>query len=538
MKKPLIFLLLIICLVSFLEPGFCDALIVVKAMTATTVAEIFIQEDRVRLELEIGMEDIEAFKNILPNDIYERLGNDPLPLKKRLKTFLEKEFVFNADNKQLKGYLVEINPRIRIKRDEITGEPLPIENQEQETVVFAVIEYPFKGKPKTVMMKPPLNSAGYVVATIGFVTYHLGLAVNDFRYLARAETLTLDWQDPWYSQFSRRPLLRRYKEPMSVFIYVEPFEVRKEIIVRPKDLQQWLDLGLEGKKIIKAEEHEQIKKKVAEFFASRDPMLIDGKKASGILDRIHFIRRTLRTTSVVDPPEDLPLHSATLGVIFVYPITGLPQEVSMEWSLFNGKIQKVNAATADEAGGFPYSLGPEDPVLVWNNFLKNPTIPSLVDLKPPEDVVYARIFGIPNPFAKYWRINSKDADAVTLGLLKNIYHAFDYRAESDTYDVLRESAIGDLLTQIYLEARRSLVLKVQGGAKVKVKEVELVNTEVENIKGEVGFKTHCKWDVSGSVGHWGHIHIRKNQYDAILTVKAVDGEWKITELEILNEQRL
>ena len=29
--------------------------------------------------------------------------------------------------------------------------------------------------------------------------------------------------------------------PLSVFLYVEPFEVRKEIVVRPRDLQQWID---------------------------------------------------------------------------------------------------------------------------------------------------------------------------------------------------------------------------------------------------------------------------------------------------------
>ena len=30
----------------------------------------------------------------------------------------------------------------------------------------------------------------------------------------------------------------------------------------------------------------------------------------------------------------------------------------------------------------------------------------------------------------------------------------------------------------------------------------------------------------GSVGHWGYIHIRKNQYEANITVEPVDGTWK------------
>ena len=42
----------------------------------------------------------------------------------------------------------------------------------------------------------------------------------------------------------------------------------------------------------------------------------------------------------------------------------------------------------------------------------------------------------------------------------------------------------------------------------------------------------------GTVGHWGHVHTRKNLYDAIVTVEAVEGNWKITNLELLEEKRV
>ena len=44
--------------------------------------------------------------------------------------------------------------------------------------------------------------------------------------------------------------------------------------------------------------------------------------------------------------------------------------------------------------------------------------------------------------------------------------------------------------------------------------------------------------MSGSVGHWGHIHQRQNQYDARFTVRSIDGAWKITERELYDERRL
>jgi len=49
---------------------------------------------------------------------------------------------------------------------------------------------------------------------------------------------------------------------------------------------------------------------------------------------------------------------------------------------------------------------------------------------------------------------------------------------------------------------------------------------------------HSKWTAMGTVGHWGHIHTRINQYDANIIVEPVDGIWKITGLELLEEKRI
>jgi len=54
----------------------------------------------------------------------------------------------------------------------------------------------------------------------------------------------------------------------------------------------------------------------------------------------------------------------------------------------------------------------------------------------------------------------------------------------------------------------------------------------------LGLLFHAKWTAMGTVGHWGHIHMRKNQYEANITVEPVDGAWKITDLELLEEKRI
>ena len=97
---------------------------------------------------------------------------------------------------------------------------------------------------------------------------------------------------------------------------------------------------------------------------------------------------------------------------------------------------------------------------------------------------------------------------------------------------------GDLLKKVYLETRRSLTLASQGGARVKVKEVELLDCQTRPFTDNGAFMANCTWTVTGSVGHWGHIHQRTNQYHADFVVRAVDGQWKITNMETISQERL
>ncbi len=584
--RPALFVRALLCasLLFLLEPAAhlrSDPLVIVRAMTATTVAEIYVEQDSVLVEIEIGVADLPAFRNLMPDEIFERMGNEAEPLASRIPRFFQEDLVIRPENgAPLPGRVLDMTARPRIRRDEITGEPLPVEDPEAELTVFVRLSYRFSGQPDAMVVKPPATESGMVAANIGFALYHRGLPVNDFRYLSRSERVQLDWTDPWFSQFDNRNLWRQYNAPINAYLYVEPYEVRKEIVVRPRDLEQWIDLGIGDRQTITVAEQEELKRRVTEFLADRNPVLIDGRPVEGQLDRINFIYRTLRTSGVIDPPRDLDVHSATLGVIFVYLVDGLPEQVSMRWELFNDRFPRVPAATTDEAGGLPYFLTPDDQVLRWQNFLTNPTVPGLVEVGAPPRrsllwvlLAVAAVTGLAylviryGPSAVRGQVPARPALAATLallvlavvsvprsissagvsdaraeeivgGLLMNTYRAFDYRVEDRIYDTLDLSISGDLLTQVYLETRRSLELENQGGARVKVKNLEMLSSDARGLRGEPGFTTHSVWNVAGSVGHWGHVHQRINQYEARLTIQAIDGVWKITDLDLIQETRL
>jgi hypothetical protein len=233
----------------------------------------------------------------------------------------------------------------------------------------------------------------------------------------------------------------------------------------------------------------------------------------------------------------------------------------------------------DQAGPLPVILEPDSNVLRWENFLKFPELPTLADIeKPPSalqqtaswtrwlalaislvllgqllrSVISSRTLSRPLlsiafgmlvisvlSFHQHRQVAMNDERLGQLvgDLLHNIYRAFDYRGEGVIYDVLEKSVSGELLTDIYLETQKGLELANQGGARVKVKTTEVNNAELVARDGN-RLTIAGSWNVAGSVGHWGHVHQRSNGYRANLEISEIDGVWKLTGLEILDEQRL
>jgi hypothetical protein len=566
---------IILGVVHLLVPvsGWSDAIIRTQAMQAGAIAQYFVDESGIRLELEIGLTELESFQNLLPDELYTEMTGEVRPLAERLVELLENDLYVIADEKPLGGQLQMIEPRERIRRDPISGEPLPLgEGEEPELVIFAQIIFPFETPPAA------LTFGKRVPANLGFVLYHSGVAVNDFRYLGAGQRVVFDWEDPWYTSFESRTLRRTYYAPMSGFLYIEPYEVRKEIIIRPKDLQHWVDLGLEGRKTIPVEMQAELKRRVGEFLREHQPVTIDGQAVEPELARINFLERTLTASRVIDPPEDLDINSATLGAIFVYPtVEPLPQAVDMLWDLFTAKIPAVPVASVDQAGALPTLLEPDYARLEWQNFLRFPELPTLKAVLAPPTLLEKAAGYLSWVFLalalllgwRAWSARRGQANAgrsaglavslltiagisfwmapvglsqdyardVVGNLLHNVYRAFDFRAEADVYDVLTQSVSGDLLTDIYLETRRGLVLENQGGARAKVKEIELVDLDARDGE-DGGMLASVTWEVGGSVGHWGHLHERRNRYQAELDVRPVDGQWKLVSMEVLEEERL
>jgi hypothetical protein len=590
-------LLIVFCWVVC-SPASADWINLSGAQNAPNVAEIHINDDHVKIGLEIFVNDLVAFDRLIPDEFFTGTGITRASLEERMQQFSNEDLQIITENRlKLRATLKLIEPRLRKERlspipwkiNPYTGQPIPGPPQDKR-VLYAELVYPFNTKPTSLTFIPPLDEKMKISKVpIGFITYHKGVLINDFRYLSGPSMLTLDWEDPWYSSFDQKALKRWQRGSVMSFLYIEPYEVRHEILARVKDLEAWIDLGLRGDEYIEADENAPLKKRVGEFFLKRDKTLIDDKQLQPILDRTAFVKYSMTGSTFLVQPERLPINTAMVGVIITYLTKEIPQQVTNQWDLWSERIRKVPANAIDPAGPFPSYVTPDDNVLTWTNFLKNyqtPTVArievdeSLTTMKIPIASVLCLLAVVPlgwqiakrrkkagsiglhiglavvllaasvalYPFLKVAvakpavlapQMIEKDAVAVLDSLLKNIYRSFDFREEEDVYDRLATSVSGDLLSEIYLQNRKSLVVTQAGGARARVKTVEILEVDVDDIDDHpLGRLFHAKWTATGTVGHWGHFHMRKNQYEANITVEPVDGAWKITGLELLEEKRI
>jgi len=588
---------LFIILITVSVSAQADWINLTGAETSPNIAEIYVLDDHVKVKLEVYVGDLSSFEELIPDDWIEDPEIKRPPLKQRLEHFANNTLKFISDDgNTLAAQLVLVEPRMRVDRKSpFAGMINPYTRQRvaeapaDKRVLYAVIIYPFDGKPQHITMVPPLDDEGRARVTMGFIAYHKAVPIIDFRYLGAPATLTLDWSDPWYSKFDNPNLKRHHKSALMSFLYVEPHEVRHEVLIRVKDLANWMDLGLRGEEYIEVDELDILKQRIGSFLLSKNIVKVDGEALKPILDRSNYVTVGISGIQILEQPQRLEISTAIIGVIIAYLTEGMPQHVTVDWELFTDQVQQVPATATDPAGPLPTFLTPDDNVHTWTNYLKNYTPPTVAQVAVKDTVnklsiplgslfglilfimalwwlwyrrQHQQAFRIPlltaiaglfiavitfpytqlsvnRPTALISGLSNDESKLIMHSLLKNVYRSFDFRDESDVYDKLALSVQGDLLEEIYLQNRKSFAVKKAGGAQARVKEIEILDAGAEPLSSDgKGFGVKAKWTAQGSVGHWGHVHTRKNYYDAMVNVEVIDGYWKITDLELLEEKRL
>ena len=463
-------------------------------------------------------------------------------------------------------------------RQRVPGPP------EDKRVLYAELEYPFPDKPNSLTFVPPVKDDGIPATTIGFIAYHKSVPIIDFRYLSQAATVTLDWEDPWYTKFANPNLKRHHKSALMSFLYVEPREVRHEVLIRVRDLEEWTDLGLRDGNRIDSADQNQIKEKARAFFATRNPLNIDDTPVLPVSTRAEFLNISLTGLQVIENDAPLDLSTAIMGVILSYPIDHLPQHVKVQWDLFSERVQKIPATAIDPAGPLPGFIEARDPTLEWRNYLRTyeepKVVPVIVDdgrsiaipllsilflvlalgaaILAVRPIFFPRpvwitassvgivaavlLFGVGvmrvvNPFAG--PPDNATSVQILTDILTNVNHAYLENDPDKLRNALEVVVPDEALSGVQDELDRALAIQVAGGGIARVDAIEEMDLkDITALDDRPGFRSLAEWTAKASAGHWGHIHRRTIRFRALVELVDNSDAWKLAGITVVDAKQV
>ena len=403
-----------------------------------------------------------------------------------------------------------------------------------------------------------------------------------------------DSQEEWDSWFDKQREdtlgIASYSSVYS-FIYINNVEVRNEVLIPLANLAALIDFERADPAFLSVEEQTAAAKQIQRFFSVGNPVEIDGLEVQPVFDRIDFYGLDLRDFAVQAQKRKVSMANGRVGIIMRYPAKSRPLKVNVTWDKFNKETMRSVDAVAfayQEVKKVSFSMFLEKNVYSWQA-TDSPELPAVtnVDLADPRYHVEPATVAVPvvttvcllialiaaclslvrrskgwlmgtavllgaigcstssigkvdvvSPFERPGRLAISDvtANTIFLQLHRNLFRSFDYHQESQIYDTLARSVDGPLLRKLYLQINDSLRISEQGGAVSKIEEVQILNGQQQaELFVENGFKYRCKWNIVGTIEHWGHIHERTNQYDAMFEVKVVDSAWKVVAMDVLDQ---
>ncbi len=373
------------------------------------------------------------------------------------------------------------------------------------------------------------------------------------------------------------------------YLYVEPYQARFECLVDLRTMLDWLAMpGTLGNEL-SAAQVDAVLAKAGSLASAWASFRVQGAAADGQLVVAQLVRGEPGRTLPMPEGGMAPVNGTMLGLMWECPAGAEPHSIQVVWQGFIPFLKTLPVSVFFGGNREEQVLTEFNAVCRWSNDGRLLPPPPLAPVPPLQErptfllpagaiawLLVGLIIAIPvlrgnrrrrrvtlAVYASVWLLGAlitvpllvlrlpkpgtaepsavaepDQAAVIVEPLLRNVYRAFDYRSEGDIYDVLARSAAGPLLKTLYLDTIAALSLDEAEAARVRVAEFACEVLAVTPAVSGKGFAAKTSWTTLGSVGHWGHTHMRTNVCLGDVTVEDVDGSWKITAVEMLDHRRL
>ena len=391
-------------------------------------------------------------------------------------------------------------------------------------------------------------------------------------------------RESWFEQQREKTLgISSYSSVYS-FIYITNYQVRHEVLIPLATLTSFFEIERAESGFLEIAEQDVAAKRIEALFSIGNPVVIDNVKVDPVFDRIDFYGLDLKDFAMQSERRKVSMANGRVGIIMSYSTKGMPRDVQVTWDKFNDSVKTVDSFVFafEDASKTEFSMFLEENTFQWSSEDRPAPLPitnvsteaqnfGVPKLRLPMASLALGILALPfivalpfarkpvaiaavstllvgacgamsgmfvteydHPYQLPKPIPEGTAHDVFQQLHRNMFRAFDYHSEGEIYDALARSVDGELLRQLYLEINDSLKVAEQGGAVSRIDEVNFTGGELlpTTSSEHPGFNYRSKWELLGTVEHWGHIHQRNNTYDARFRVELIENDWKIRKMTV------
>ena len=566
---------------------------------SVTEAGVFVTRTKAIVRIQMFAEDLILFQGLEPND-QDRISPEDLKrgLTDHREFLLERVTLRDARGELIKGEVTDL------KSFEIPADGILSTDMMLHTATYE-LEFLFSEPPEFLTIQQDMSDENFIIPSEMKLTVHQsGTALNYTESLipGASATVRFDWEqaitedasdaewESWFSKQREATLgITSYSSVYS-FIYIEPNEIRHEILIPLATLKTILPIKSRDASFIEIDEQDAIRTLIKDWLRDENPVTINGSHVMPEFSRIDFYGLDLRDFATQAAEQKVSLASGRVGIILRYQTPDdAVRDATITWEKYYStmnKVQSVVISYPDRTDRFQFSRYNKaiDNVLKWTcdpDSLPQPieSVPAIIAPGPKMMIPVASLiclaigigslriskrplrllvsgvslilaiavsrsvgFTIDHPWQKPAELSQDQATAIFQKLHQGVYRSLDFGSEDRVYDVLATSVNGPLLETLYLQLHQSLEMKEQSGAVARIQSINYESGEVTPRQSASipwpGFEYHSTWTVAGTVEHWGHIHERRNRFDAGFIIEPCDGQWKITRMDIADQQQI
>lgn len=497
-----------------------------------TDSVVDVQKDRVDIELKVLVEDLVLYYPVTADesDVYP-VASLVEAARSHRRFLLDGLKLLDGRGTELKGYAVAVDA------SRLSDKGIPLTEVKQSSVTYR-LRYPTPRPLGFLTVSQEFGGAKAILpAMMDCQVKQQGVVLDVPQPLLSSQTLTtkFDWTKPPTPPENWRELKQRREERLKLqlgiasysglysFFYITPREVRHEILIPLLTLDEWTPIKRKSPEFLEVPEQEVAIEQVANFFRKGNPVSINGSSVKPVVARVNFFGLDIRDFAMNADPRRVSVAQARVGVMLSYPSTTVPTTVNAKWETFSKFAPFLKSVIYEfNEPATEHFFRPDEAAFNWAGKSINQQRTAQAD--------FVKSSGrIPTP---------GQAEQISYSLIRNVYKAFDFHGEKETYDALNAVVDGPLLRSLYLQIRRSLLMAEQGGSRSRVLDVKQVSSTLAGPPSESQIEIELRWRLASEVEHWGHIHTRENEYVGRLSIKDKGGAWKLNTVRFLSQKRV